>query len=85
LTGRVAATEDAGPDIGAFGTAADGPVTAETDTGLRPIEVGTASLALTEAEESTASDDMESPIRTAPPPGMTEPVEGAATAELGAD
>lgn len=85
LTGRVAATEDAGPDIGALGTAAEGPFAAETDTGLRVPGVATASLAVAKAEESAASDEIESPIRTAPPPGMTEPVEVAAIAELEAD
>jgi hypothetical protein len=85
LTGRVAATEDEGPDIGALGTAAEGPFAAETDTGLRVPEVAIASLAVAEAEESAASDEMGSPIKTAPPPGTAEPVEAATTAELEAD
>jgi hypothetical protein len=85
LTGRVAATEDAGPDIGALGTAAEGPSAAGTDTGLRVPEVATASLAAAEAEESEASDETGSPIRTAPPPGRAEPVEAATSAELEAD
>jgi hypothetical protein len=85
LTGRVAATEDEGPDIGALGTAAAGPFAAETDTGLRVPEVAIASLVVAEAEESAASDEMGSPIKTAPPPGTAEPVEAAAFAELEAD
>jgi hypothetical protein len=68
-----------------LGTTADGPFAAETETGLTVPEGGTASLAAAEAEESEASDETGSPIRTAPPPGMAEPVEAAATAELEAD
>ena len=77
LTGRVAPTEDAGPDIELPGTAAEGPFAAETETGLRLTEVATASLAVAEPEESAASDAPESPIKTAPPPGMVEAVAAA--------
>jgi hypothetical protein len=85
LTGRVATIEVAGPVIGALGTAAEGPFAAETETGLTVPEVATTPLTAAEAEGSSASDGMESPIRTAPPPGTAEPVEAATTAELGVD
>jgi len=72
LTGRVAPTGDAGPDIAALGTAAEGPLATETETGLLATGVDSASLGVAEAEESAASDMLESPIKTAPPPGTVE-------------